>query len=262
MTILDQIIENKSYEVERAKTAMPISILERMPFFDRKTNSLVKALKAKNSTGIIAEFKRKSPSKGDINIGAGVSETTTGYAKAGAAGISILTDTVYFGGFKEDVQIARENNPDTPILRKDFMIDAYQVVEAKAWGADVILLIASALSPDEIAELSGKAHELGLEVLLEVHDKDELEKSPLEHVDIIGVNNRNLKNFEESNINASLELSELIHADKVKISESCISNSETVKELKKAGYQGFLIGESFMKMVNPAKALSEFVEQL
>jgi indole-3-glycerol phosphate synthase len=262
MTILEEIIENKSYEIERAKTAMPVSILERMPFFDRKTNSLVKALKSKNSTGIIAEFKRKSPSKGNINIGAGIAETTTGYAKAGAAGLSVLTDTVYFGGFKEDVQIARENNPKTPILRKDFTIDEYQLYEAKAWGADVILLIASALSTDEIKALSQKANELGLEVLLEIHDKEELEKSPLEFVDIIGVNNRNLKNFEESNINASLELSELIPADKVKISESCISSPEIVIELKKAGYQGFLIGESFMKTVNPPKALAEFLEEL
>lgn len=260
MTILEEIIENKQYEVARSKTAMPVSILEKMPFYGRKTNSLVKALTAKGSTGIIAEFKRKSPSKGDINIGAGISETTSGYAKAGAAGLSVLTDTVFFGGFKEDVQIARENNPDTPVLRKDFMIDEYQITEAKAWGADVILLIASALSADEITALSKKAHELNLEVLLEIHDKEELEKSPLENVDIIGVNNRNLKNFEESNINASLELSELIPANKVKISESCISKPETVNELKKAGYQGFLIGESFMKTVNPPKALAEFLE--
>ncbi len=262
MTILDEIIENKRYEVARAKTAMPLSILEKMPHFGRKTNSLVKALKAKNSTGIIAEFKRKSPSKGDINVGAGIAETTSGYAKAGAAGLSVLTDTVYFGGFKEDVQIARENNPKTPVLRKDFMIDTYQIVEAKAWGADVILLIASALSAEEITELSKKAHELNLEVLLEIHDKEELEKSPLEFVDIIGVNNRNLKNFEENNINASLELSELIPADKIKISESCISNPETVIELKAVGYQGFLIGESFMKTVNPPKALAEFIEKI
>ncbi|MDP5139827.1 MAG: indole-3-glycerol-phosphate synthase TrpC, partial [Spirosomaceae bacterium] len=129
MTILEEIIENKQYEVERSKTAMPVSILEKMPHFGRKTNSLVKALKAKSSTGIIAEFKRKSPSKGEINIGVGIAETTSGYAKAGAAGLSVLTDTVFFGGFKEDVQIARENNPDTPILRKDFMIDEYQVIE-------------------------------------------------------------------------------------------------------------------------------------
>lgn len=262
MTILDKIIENKRYEVARAKVAFPISMLETMPYFSRKGNSLVAALKAKGSSGIIAEFKRKSPSKGDINIGAGIAETTKGYADAGAAGLSVLTDTVFFGGFKEDVQIARANCPDTPILRKDFMIDEYQLIEAKAWGADVILLIASALSADEITTLSKKAHELGLEVLLEIHDIEELEKSPLKYVDIVGVNNRNLKNFEESNINASLELSSLIPADKVKISESCISQPQTVNKLKEAGYQGFLIGESFMKTVNPAKALAEFIEQI
>jgi indole-3-glycerol phosphate synthase len=258
LSILKEITDHKVFEVNRAKNSFKLSTLERSPFFDRNTNSIVKALKEKE-TGIIAEFKRKSPSKGDINIGVGIAETTKAYADAGAAGISVLTDSQYFGGFKEDLQIARENNPFTPLLRKDFIIDEYQIYEAKSWGADLILLIASCLNPDEIAILSKIAHQLGLEVLLEVHDKQELLSAPLDNIDVVGVNNRNLKNFSESNINASLELFDLIPKDKIKISESCISDPEVVKQLKKVGYQGFLIGENFMKTPMPGKSLQDFL---
>jgi indole-3-glycerol phosphate synthase len=142
------------------------------------------------------------------------------------------------------------------------MIDEYQVYEAKAWGADLILLIAANLNPSEIEKLSAKAHELGLEVLLEIHDREELERSPLENVDIVGVNNRNLKNFAENNVNASLELADLIPADKVKISESCIDSADTIKLLKSVGYQGFLIGETFMKTTNPPAKLAELIAEL
>lgn len=262
MTILDQIIENKRHEVEKAKSIVSIEQLMQSEHFGRKCNSLVASLLADGSSGIISEFKRKSPSKGNINIGAGVAEVTKGYADAGASGLSVLTDTVFFGGFKEDLFIAREKNPTTPILRKDFMIDEYQVYEAKSWGADVILLIAANLTPEEIERLSKKAHELGLEVLLEVHDQEELERSPLSNVDIIGVNNRNLKNFAENNVNASLNLADLIPADKVKISESCIDGTETINQLKKAGYRGFLIGETFMKTTNPPSKLAELIAEL
>ncbi len=260
MTILDQIIENKKNEVARAKEKVTLEELKSSAYFKRETISLKSALLAENSTGIISEYKRKSPSKGDINVGAGIAETTLGYTKAGAAGISVLTDYIFFGGFKEDLMIARENNPTTPLLRKDFMIDEYQLYEAKAWGADVILLIAANLESSEIKTLSEKAHELGLEVLLEVHDKDEINKSPMQNVDIVGVNNRNLKNFAENNVNASVELFDFIPNDKVKISESCISHPDTVKQLREIGYKGFLMGENFMKTSNPAKALEEFVE--
>jgi indole-3-glycerol phosphate synthase len=167
---------------------------------------------------------------------------------------------VFFGGFKEDLLIAREHNPSTPLLRKDFMIDEYQIYEAKAWGADLILLIAANLETEEIESLSKKAHELGLEVLLEVHNKEEIDKSPMQNVDIVGVNNRNLKNFAENNVNASIELFDFIPNDKVKISESCISHPDTVIQLREIGYKGFLMGENFMKTSNPAKALEEFVE--
>lgn len=258
MSILTEIIENKKVEVARSKSSFGLSHLESRPAFKRACNSLTSALSFAE-TGVIAEFKRKSPSKGDINIGAGISETTTGYVEAGAVGLSVLTDTVYFGGFKEDLHIAREQNLFTPILRKDFMIDSYQFYEAKAWGADVVLLIAAALDPSQIKDFSTLAVELGMQVILEVHNKEELDKSPLDSVDIIGVNNRNLKNFKENNVDASIELSKYIPASKTKISESCIHAPETVKKLKKAGYQGFLVGELFMKEIDPAKALQNFL---
>ena len=262
MTILDKITTHKAIEVEAAKAKISIEDLEKEAFFSRKTNSLVASLSAENSTGIIAEHKRKSPSKGIINDQLSVEEVTQGYAKAGAAGLSVLTDTAFFGGKKEDLQQARKANPTTPILRKDFMIDVYQVYEAKAWGADVILLIAACLSAEQINNLSKKAHELGLEVLLEIHDQEELEQSPLENIDIIGVNNRNLKNFAENNVNASLALADKIPSGIVKISESCISQPENIHLLKAVGYKGFLIGETFMKDSNPGLKLAEFVAKI
>lgn len=262
MTILDKITAQKAIEVAAAKAEISIQDLEKSEFFTRKTNSLVASLSAVNSTGIIAEHKRKSPSKGIINDQLSVEEVTQGYAQAGAAGLSVLTDTDFFGGNKEDLQKARIANPSTPILRKDFMIDEYQVYEAKAWGADVILLIAACLSPEQIKDLSQKAHELGLEVLLEIHDQEELDRSSLEYVDIVGVNNRNLKNFAENNVNASLVLAEKIPANVIKISESCISEPETINLLKSVGYKGFLIGETFMKDASPGTKLGEFIAKI
>ena len=262
MTILDKITAHKAIEVAEAKAKISIQDLEKSDFFSRKTNSLVSNLLSKNSTGIIAEHKRKSPSKGIINTLLSVEEITQGYAKAGAACLSVLTDFEFFGGTKEDLLKARAANPFTPILRKDFMIDEYQIHEAKAWGADVILLIAACLSPTQIKDLSKKAHDLGLEVLLEIHDEEELNRSPLENVDVIGVNNRNLKNFAENNVNASLALADKIPANLVKISESCISQPETIKQLQAVGYKGFLIGETFMKADNPAGALQHLTNSL
>jgi indole-3-glycerol phosphate synthase len=262
MTILDKITAQKAIEVEAAKAEVSIQDLEKSEFFARKTNSLVASLSAENSTGIIAEHKRKSPSKGIINDSLSIEEVTQGYAQAGAAGLSVLTDTDFFGGNKEDLQKARMANPSTPILRKDFMIDEYQVYEAKAWGADVILLIAACLSPEQIKDLSQNAHELGLEVLLEIHDQEELDRSPLAYVDIVGVNNRNLKNFAENNVNASLNLAEKIPANIIKISESCISEPKTINLLKSAGYRGFLIGETFMKDASPGTKLGEFIAKI
>ncbi len=262
MTILDKITAHKAKEIAAAKAEISIQDLEKSDFFSRKTNSLIANLLSENSTGIIAEHKRKSPSKGVINDVLSVEEITQGYAKAGAACLSVLTDLEFFGGTKEDLLKARAANPTTPILRKDFMIDEYQIYEAKAWGADVILLIAACLSPKQIKDFSKKAHDLGLEVLLEIHDQEELERSPLENVDVVGVNNRNLKNFAENNVNASLALADKIPASIVKISESCISQPETINLLKSVGYRGFLIGETFMKEANPGTKLAEFIAKI
>ncbi len=262
MNILDKIIANKRIEVEKAKSAVSVEELMSLPFYSRKTLSLKARLQDAESSGIIAEFKRKSPSKGDIHAGASAEQISLGYTESGASGISVLTDKEFFGGSAEDLKSVRESNPSTPLLRKDFMIDEYQLHEAKAWGADVILLIAANLTPEETLNLSKKAHELSLEVLLEIHDKEELDRSPLEFVDIIGVNNRNLKNFAENNVNVSLNLVNDLPENLVKISESCISHPETVRQLREVGYQGFLMGENFMKTDNPAKALQEFIESL
>lgn len=262
MTILDEIIENKKREVVAAKQMFSIEDLKASAYFERETLSLKAALQRPESSGIIAEFKRKSPSKGDIKALAIVEDITNGYTNSGAAGISVLTDEVFFGGKKEDLLRARESNPKTPLLRKDFMVDEYQIYEAKAWGADVILLIAANLEPKEILALSKVAKALNLEVLLEIHDQEELEKSPLDFVDILGVNNRNLKNFAENNVNASLNLIKVLPQEMVKISESCISQPETVKELRAVGYKGFLMGENFMKTEDPAQSLKDFVAQI
>lgn len=262
MTILDEIVVNKRIEIEDSKKMVSLGQLMESEFFLRKKNSLAESIRKTNGNGIIAEFKRKSPSKGMFGEHFDVEKTTTGYTKGGAAGISVLTDFNYFGGTKEDLISARKYNPSTPLLRKDFMIDEYQLYEAKAWGADVILLIAAQLKAEEILNLSKKAHELDLEVLLEVHDEEEIAKSPFDYIDIVGVNNRNLKNFAENNVNASLRLIELLPKDIIKISESCISQPETVKQLKKVGYEGFLMGENFMKTEDPSKALADFVKQI
>jgi indole-3-glycerol phosphate synthase len=190
----------------------------------------------------------------------GVDEVTRGYVEAGAACLSVLTDEHFFGGTNADFELARKTNPETPLLRKDFMIDEYQIIEAKSMGADVVLLIAAALSPLEIKTLGTLARSLGMETLLEVHDQEELDRSIGDYISVVGVNNRNLKNFSEQNVEASKVLADKIPAQFVKISESCISSAEIIEELKTYGYRGFLIGESFMKTMNPGGALTEFLK--
>lgn len=261
-TILESIVSNKHREVRNAKSERTISFLEKSIYFNRSVNSLVKNLTSQNTSGIIAEHKRKSPSKGIINDRLSVQEVTNGYTAVKAAGLSVLTDFNFFGGTKEDLIISRITNPEIPILRKDFIIDDYQIIEAKAWGADVILLIAACLSSKQIASLSKTAHDIDLEVLLEVHNQSELESSPLDKVDMIGVNNRNLKNFSENNVDASIELADKIPPNKVKISESCISEPSTVRHLKSIGYKGFLMGETFMRTDHPAEALKNFIDEI
>ena len=258
--ILDKIIDTKKQEVANLKLVAPEASLRQVKFFSRSSLSLKEQLLAKDSSGIIAEFKQKSPSKGEINFAVKVEEVTRGYADAGAAGLSVLTDHDYFGGSIINLVKAREANPGIPILRKDFMIDSYQITEAKAYGADVILLIAACLTKEEIHHLAQYAKELKLEVLLETHDETELEK--ISHwVDMVGVNNRNLKTF-EVNIETSVKLANLIPDEFVKISESGIFSVETINRLKRVGYKGFLMGETFMKTDNPAQTCSEFIEKL
>lgn len=256
MTILDKIIAEKRIEIAKRKSEKTIFKLENELYFNRKCLSLKENL-LKSDTGIIAEFKRKSPSKGWIHENADARIIPAGYCTAGASGISILTDEPFFGGTPQDLITARPL-VDCPVLRKEFIVDEYQLFEAKAMGADVILLIASALSVDETNDLAKQAKAHGMEILLEIHNKEELAHIN-EFVDIVGVNNRYLKTFEVS-IDISKELADLIPDEFVKISESGISNPETVIELRKYGYKGFLMGENFMKTENPALSLKKFIE--
>jgi indole-3-glycerol phosphate synthase len=258
MNILDKIIARKRLEVEENRLNMPVQQLEKKEFFTRPVISLSKRLLEFNSTGIIAEFKRQSPSRGVINGTADVVKVTSAYANNGAAALSVLTDKDFFGGSNADLEKARINT--IPILRKDFIIDEYQVVEAKSIGADVILLIAACLTPAEVKNLASFAKSLGLEVLLEIHNEQELDHIS-DECDVVGVNNRDLKYF-TVDINRSIELSEKIPAHKVKISESGITDTETIHRLRAAGFRGFLIGENFMREQDPAIAFASFVNHL
>ncbi|HZY35788.1 MAG TPA: indole-3-glycerol phosphate synthase TrpC [Mucilaginibacter sp.] len=260
MNILDKIVAHKKKEVQRAKSDASYIELEESDFFHRECYSFRDFLLDPARTGIIAEFKRKSPSKGIINDKVSVEKVTTGYAAAGASALSVLTDYDFFMGDKADLQAAREAN-SIPVLRKDFMIDEYQVIEAKSLGADIILLIAAILTPDEIQKLASLAKSLGLNVLLEVHNLAELERSVNPNLDAIGVNNRNLADFTVS-VETSYALAPHIPSEFLKISESAISNPETIKQLKQAGFNGFLIGENFMKQEDPGQAMMEFVKGL
>ncbi len=260
LNILDKIVLNKKTEVALAKDDTSIKELEASDLFGRQTYSFKEFLLDPARTGIIAEFKRRSPSKGIINDKAGVEAVTTAYSAAGASALSVLTDNDFFMGTKTDLYKARRANT-IPILRKDFMIDEYQVIEAKSLGADIILLIAAILTPAEIEQLASLAKSLGLNVLLEVHNLEELQRSINPNLDAIGVNNRNLADFSVS-VETSYKLAEHIPAEFLKISESAISDPQTIKGLKQAGFNGFLIGENFMKQGDPGLAMREFVAQL
>lgn len=259
MNILDQIINRKMQEVAERKSLTPEKLLKKSMFFDGQAVSMKKYLLNPDKTGIIAEFKRKSPSKGWINPTASVEKTTIGYMQAGASALSVLTDSDFFGGSTEDLMTARKYN-FCPILRKDFIIDEYQILEAKSMGADCILLIAAVLDPKRLESLAKFSKDLGLEVLMEVHDREELERSLNPHLDVVGVNNRNLKTFEVS-LETSLSLVDSIPKEFVKISESGISEPKTLIQLKNAGYQGFLIGENFMRSIRPYQAAYNFMNE-
>ena len=258
MNILHTIIEQKKKEVERHKAAFGLDHLLRTQLLDREPVSFKESI-LMSSHGIIAEFKRKSPSKGWIHPDACVEQTILAYSDAGAAAISVLTDEHFFGGSLNDLRRARQLT-STPLLRKDFIVDDYQIYQAKAVGADCILLIAAALSVQEVTHFTQLAHSLGLEVLLEVHNEQELE-TIVAGPDMVGVNNRNLKTFVTS-LENSLRLAELIPDEFVKISESGISSTDSLDTLRKAGYEGFLMGENFMKHHRPGEALVSFAGAL
>ncbi len=258
MNILDKIIAHKREEVAVRKMMVTEEVLKATVYFNRPCLSLMNNLQDAKSSGIIAEFKRKSPSKGFINKHADVEYIAKAYTQSGASGLSVLTDNEFFGGSTEDLVDARKNI--IPILRKDFIIDPYQVLAAKAMGADVILLIAACLSPGEVRDLAAFARSTGLEVLLELHDEEELGHI-CDAVDMVGVNNRNLKTF-KVDIQQSLKLGDLIPPGKVKIAESGIDDVQTILRFKEAGFKGFLMGEKFMKAPDPGLAFRQFVKEL
>jgi indole-3-glycerol phosphate synthase len=259
MNILDKILAHKEQEVAEQKSLVPTKLLEQSIFFENQVVSMKKYVTNPEKTGIIAEFKRRSPSKGQINVSAEIEKTTIGYMQAGASALSILTDSKFFGGSNSDLTLARKYN-FCPVLRKDFVIDEYQIIEAKSIGADCILLIAAALTPGRLKELAKMAHQLGLEVLMEVHDEEELDRSLNEYLDLVGINNRSLKTFEVS-LDTSFRLIDKIPSQFVKISESGISVAKTLVELKEAGFDGFLIGENFMKSSSPHQAAYNFMNE-
>jgi indole-3-glycerol phosphate synthase len=258
MTILEQIVANKRLEVANRKRVEPIKHLKNLSASLKPGRSLKQAL-INSRTGIIAEFKRKSPSVGLIHPDAQVVPVVQAYDLAGCSGISVLTDYDFFGGTISDFKAARDAVA-CPVLRKEFVIDPYQVYESKIIGADVILLIAASLTLDEAYDLGELAHEIGMEVLLEVHSEDELDYMS-RYTDIVGVNNRNLNIF-KTDVQTSFDLATKIPSDRIKISESGLNDPATVLALGKAGYNGFLMGEAFMKHEYPGEALASFINKL
>lgn len=242
--ILQEIVAHKREELERVQAKKP---------------SLREAL-LQSPTGIIAEFKRKSPSKGWIKEDGRADIIPLSYQQNGAAALSILTDKDYFGGHDDFIRTARQSGVTIPILYKNFVIDEMQLYEAALCGASAVLLIAACLSKAQCKSLLDKAHTLGLEVLLEMHDEHELEYAEL-NPDLCGINNRNLGSF-VTDVQNSFRLAEMLPQDAVKVSESGISNPETVRALRQAGFRGFLIGENFMKTPDPGLALAEFIAKL
>ncbi|KIC64205.1 indole-3-glycerol phosphate synthase TrpC [Chryseobacterium taiwanense] len=254
MNILDTIIYTKKQEISDSKSKISLQQLKDSEFFGRETFSLKETLRSKS--GIIAEFKRQSPSKGIINDKVSPLEVVSAYEHFGASGISILTDKDFFGGSFEDILQVR-NQINIPILRKDFMIDEYQFYQAKSMGADVVLLIAACLSTQQTLEFTELAHELGLEVLLEIHTEEEL-KHYNSNIDMVGINNRNLKDF-KVDLQHSVQLKNLLPENTLSVAESGIYSINDFNYLKNKGFDGFLMGEHFMKNTNPAKAFEEFI---
>jgi indole-3-glycerol phosphate synthase len=259
MNILEKIIAYKKKEVAASIKRTPVKKLENSTLFTREVISLIDYILNPAKTGIIAEFKRKSPSKGIINQVSDIEQVTSGYCRYGASGISVLTDNEFFGGSSSDLSHARMVCP-VPILRKDFIINEYQIIETRAIGADAILLIAAALDKNRILQLARFASSIGLQVLLEIHDPGEIEMLN-EFIDIIGVNNRDLNTF-RVDIKISIGMVGKIPADFIRISESGISSPSILKELREAGYHGFLLGEIFMHTDDPVAAFSGFIKKI
>lgn len=257
MNILEQIIARKKEELQTSKSKIALAKLKDSDFFGRETVSLKDSVK--NKSGIIAEFKRKSPSKGIINDRSEILEVTKSYETFGASGISILTDRDFFGGSFQDILKVR-NEIKIPLLRKDFMIDEYQFYEAKSMGADVILLIAACLSPSQAEEFAHLSQELGLEVLLEIHTEDELQHFN-KNIALVGINNRNLKDF-KVDLQHSVKLKNQLPKDVLAVAESGIYSVEDFKFLREQGFDGFLMGEYFMKSENPGQAFENFVKAI
>ena len=259
MTVLDKIIAYKKQEVIANKQLISIKELERKEYFNTKTKSFKKEIISSNKSGIIAEFKRKSPSKGIINDFSKVENVILGYEKAGVSGLSILTDSHFFGGSTNDILAAKKVNSQ-PILRKDFIVSEYQIIESKAMGADAILLIAAVLTKQEIKNFTKIAHSLGMEVLFEVHTQEELDKY-IPEINLVGINNRNLKTFTVDFEN-SIKLSQQLPINTIKIAESGINDYKNIIALQKHGFNGFLIGENFMKTKSPENTCMEFIANL
>lgn len=259
--ILEEIVAYKKNEVEQFKKELHQIYLEgRVEILQ---NALIPSMKnalMKSDTGIIAEFKRKSPSKGWINEAATADKVPISYQENGAAAISILTDYHYFGGSNAFIRTANATKVRIPILYKNFIVDEYQIYQAKICGASAILLIAACLTKEQCRQFIAKAHELELEVLLEMHNEEETEYAELEP-DMYGINNRNLGTF-ETDVNNSFQLIERLPAEGVKVSESGISDPDTIRQLRVCGYKGFLIGETFMKEADPGLALKNFIAQI
>ncbi|GGD44181.1 indole-3-glycerol phosphate synthase TrpC [Muriicola marianensis] len=259
MDILQKIVLQKTREIALKKSLLPADQFEKSPLFGKAGKSLSSALKNSKS-GIIAEFKRRSPSLPKINQHSPVDQVASAYERAGACGMSVLTNTHFFGGTLEDLLLARAAT-SFPVLRKEFIIDEYQILEARAHGADVILLIAAILKPEQVRDFTRLAVDLGMEVLLEVHDEEELDRAFIPGIQMVGVNNRNLKTF-EVNLETSKRIAPRIPAEVVRISESGISRTDAIKELREHGFRGFLIGEHFMSTQEPGGRAAEFIKSL
>ncbi len=259
MNILERILADKQREVTEKKSLYPVKLLEKSVYFEAQPVSLSKYILREDLSGIIAEFKRRSPSRGVMNAYARAGEVCLGYMQAGASALSVLTDEPWFGGSAQDLIEARKINY-CPILRKDFIIDSYQVIESRSIGADAILLIADVLEEKELSELSLLASELQMEVLFEAHSPEAIKKLPAD-TRIVGINSRNLDSFETS-LEHAARMAELIPQGVIRIAESGIQSVDDCLRMKKAGYQGFLIGERFMREPDPARSCSMFISKL